>query len=131
MNVYKLITYFAIILMVMAVIMSCNEKKDEWITTESGLKYKDLVVGEGATPQKGQQCVTHYTLWLDDRRTVLGLDFRSPPAPQTTDCYRCNYNHLKHGRCHLHPRIEPGTVSIVSVYQRFCRRHHGHQLCPD
>jgi FKBP-type peptidyl-prolyl cis-trans isomerase len=31
------------------------------ITTASGLKYSDLVVGTGATPQKGQTVTVHYT----------------------------------------------------------------------
>jgi peptidylprolyl isomerase len=30
----------------------------------SGLQYEDTVVGTGATPQKGQTCVMHYTGWL-------------------------------------------------------------------
>jgi peptidylprolyl isomerase len=32
--------------------------------TPSGLEYEDSVVGTGATPQKGQTCVMHYTGWL-------------------------------------------------------------------
>jgi len=32
--------------------------------TPSGLKYEDAVVGTGASPQKGQKCVMHYTGWL-------------------------------------------------------------------
>jgi peptidylprolyl isomerase len=31
------------------------------ITTASGLKYTDLLVGTGATPQKGQTVTVHYT----------------------------------------------------------------------
>jgi peptidylprolyl isomerase len=34
------------------------------IDTGSGLQYEDTVVGTGATPQKGQKCVMHYTGWL-------------------------------------------------------------------
>ncbi|MBK9797007.1 MAG: FKBP-type peptidyl-prolyl cis-trans isomerase [Holophagaceae bacterium] len=37
------------------------------ITTESGLKYVDTVVGAGAVPQRGQQCMVHYTGWLSDK----------------------------------------------------------------
>jgi peptidylprolyl isomerase len=32
--------------------------------TPSGLKFEDAVVGTGASPQKGQKCVMHYTGWL-------------------------------------------------------------------
>jgi peptidylprolyl isomerase len=32
--------------------------------TPSGLKFEDTQVGQGASPQKGQTCVMHYTGWL-------------------------------------------------------------------
>jgi peptidylprolyl isomerase len=35
--------------------------KGEYTTTASGLKYRDLTVGSGATPQKGQTVSVHYT----------------------------------------------------------------------
>ncbi len=41
--------------------MSGNE-----VTTETGLKYQDMVVGTGETPQRGQTAVVHYTGWLTD-----------------------------------------------------------------
>lgn len=34
------------------------------VTTPSGLKYTDLVVGTGPSPAPGQVCVVHYTGWL-------------------------------------------------------------------
>jgi len=34
------------------------------VTTASGLKYTDLVVGTGAQPQAGQTVIVHYTGWL-------------------------------------------------------------------
>ncbi len=34
------------------------------MTTASGLQIIDTVVGTGATPQRGQTCVMHYTGWL-------------------------------------------------------------------
>lgn len=36
------------------------------VTTASGLKYEDKVVGTGAQPQQGQTVVVHYTGWLTD-----------------------------------------------------------------
>jgi len=36
------------------------------IATPSGLKYVDLVAGNGATPKPGQTAVVHYTGWLTD-----------------------------------------------------------------
>jgi FKBP-type peptidyl-prolyl cis-trans isomerase len=32
--------------------------------TKTGLEYRDLKVGDGITPEKGQTCVVHYTGWL-------------------------------------------------------------------
>src|SRR5689334_24911035 len=34
------------------------------VTTPSGLKMTDTVVGTGAQPKRGQTCVMHYTGWL-------------------------------------------------------------------
>jgi peptidylprolyl isomerase len=38
-----------------------SDKAGPETTTASGLKYSDLVVGTGATPQKGQTVAVHYT----------------------------------------------------------------------
>jgi FKBP-type peptidyl-prolyl cis-trans isomerase len=38
----------------------------EMVTTASGLKYVDMVVGTGPTPQPGQTATVHYTGWLKD-----------------------------------------------------------------
>jgi peptidylprolyl isomerase len=39
---------------------------DKEVTTSSGLKYIDEVVGTGPSPQKGQQVTVHYTGMLED-----------------------------------------------------------------
>lgn len=43
-----------------------TEAAPEVITTESGLKYIDLKVGDGEAAAKGQAVEVHYTGWLDD-----------------------------------------------------------------
>jgi peptidylprolyl isomerase len=45
-------------------IMTQNDEKV--ITTDSGLQYVVLAEGDGATPQKGQTVVVHYTGTLED-----------------------------------------------------------------
>jgi peptidylprolyl isomerase len=47
------------------------------ITTDSGLKYVDTMVGRGASPVPGQRCLVHYTGWLDDGRGQRGKKFDS------------------------------------------------------
>lgn len=42
------------------------EPSENVVTTDSGLKYVDLVEGTGATPQAGQTVVVHYTGTLED-----------------------------------------------------------------
>ncbi len=38
----------------------------DFTTTDSGLKYYDLVEGNGASPAEGQMVAAHYTGWLED-----------------------------------------------------------------
>lgn len=40
--------------------------KDGFVTTKSGLKYKDLKVGKGAAVKSGDTVTVDYTGWLDD-----------------------------------------------------------------
>ena len=47
-------------------IVNRGGKGGEEITTASGLKYTDLVVGTGASPQKGQTVTANYTGKLQD-----------------------------------------------------------------
>ena len=50
------------------------------ITTASGLKYTDMVVGTGATPQKGQTVTVHYTGTLTNGRKFDSSLDRGTPA---------------------------------------------------
>lgn len=50
------------------------------ITTPSGLKYTDLVVGTGATPQRGQTVTVHYTGTLASGKKFDSSLDRGTPA---------------------------------------------------
>lgn len=50
-------------------LMAMNPEKEtaaDIVTTPSGLKYKELTEGTGATPKQGQTVVVHYTGTLED-----------------------------------------------------------------
>ena len=55
---------------------------DGFITSESGLKYRDTTVGEGEMPIPGDTVRVHYTGWLDDfdsdKKFDSSYDRRSP-----------------------------------------------------
>jgi FKBP-type peptidyl-prolyl cis-trans isomerase len=42
------------------------KQEEKVITTESGLKYVDIKVGNGAEAVKGKTAVVHYTGWLEN-----------------------------------------------------------------
>lgn len=42
------------------------EENQELVTTDSGLQYVDLAIGEGASPVKGKKVEVHYTGTLED-----------------------------------------------------------------
>ncbi len=57
--------------------------ESEFTTTESGLRYFDIVEGDGATPEMGQTAVVHYTGWLEngvqfDSSVERGVPFEFP-----------------------------------------------------
>ena len=48
-------------------LMASNPMSDQnFVTTESGLKYIDLKVGDGATPKPGDKVIVHYTGTLEN-----------------------------------------------------------------
>ncbi len=51
------------------------------ITTESGLKYIDIKVGDGPMPETGQTCVMHYTGWLTNGKKFDSSRDRGKPFP--------------------------------------------------
>lgn len=40
--------------------------EEDYITTESGLKYYDIKVGDGDSPRRGEMPLVHYVGWLED-----------------------------------------------------------------
>ena len=52
-------------------------EKMEFVTTESGLKYTDLVVGTGKEAVNGMQVECHYTLWIADENDKPGKKLQS------------------------------------------------------
>lgn len=52
---------------------------DQAVTTESGLKYVDVVVGTGRQPEVGDTASVHYTGWLaDGKKFDSSLDRKEP-----------------------------------------------------
>lgn len=41
-----------------------TENQMSAVTTPTGLQYEEIVVGNGASPTKGQKVIVHYTGWL-------------------------------------------------------------------
>ena len=49
------------------------------IITDSGLKYEDLITGDGATAQAGQRVTVHYTGWLENGNKFDSSKDRNDP----------------------------------------------------
>ena len=58
----------------------CKCTSAEIIRTPSGLSYRELKKGEGATPQVGQTVIVHYTGWLkqNDQKFDSSVDRGEP-----------------------------------------------------
>jgi peptidylprolyl isomerase len=52
----------------------------DYVTTDSGLKYYDFVVGDGPSPEAGQQITVQYTGWLTDGTKFDSSIDRGQPA---------------------------------------------------
>lgn len=64
MKVMMLKNLFMMVSMIALMAIACTAPK--FFTTELGVKYQDLVVGEGAECALGTKLVCHYTLWFAD-----------------------------------------------------------------
>jgi peptidylprolyl isomerase len=53
----------------------------DYVTTDTGLKYYDLEVGDGPAPETGQQVTVHYTGWLVDGTQFDSSLDRGQPFP--------------------------------------------------
>jgi len=56
-----------------------KERNMAIVTTDSGLKYEDLVVGEGADAVAGKTVSVHYTGWLTDGQKFDSSHDRNDP----------------------------------------------------
>ncbi len=61
--------------------MGTEKHSTKLVTTESGLKFMDLVVGNGRTAELGDTATVHYTGWLEDGTQFdSSLDRKEPFA---------------------------------------------------
>lgn len=69
-----------IILLLVTLIFGCSKKENSGeITTPSGLKYTDIVIGTGESPLPGQKVTIHYTgTLLDGKKFDSSKDRMTP-----------------------------------------------------
>ena len=58
------------------------------ITTESGLQYEDIVVGDGEEASAGQHVKVHYTGWLHDADAADGRGRKFDSSKDRNDPFR-------------------------------------------
>jgi peptidylprolyl isomerase len=56
-----------LVLLVMVVLLSVTEGVAAMVTTDSGLRYEDQQVGDGAAAVRGDKVAVHYTGWLNEK----------------------------------------------------------------
>lgn len=55
-----------LILIVMGLLLCATNGMAEMVTTDSGLRYEDHLVGDGTVAIRGDRVEVHYTGWLND-----------------------------------------------------------------
>ena len=68
-----------IVVLPIVLLAACAQAAPKEVTTPSGLKYTDLVVGTGAQPKAGQTVIVHYTGWLTDGKKFDSSRDRNQP----------------------------------------------------
>ena len=61
----------------------CSSDKEQTVTTPSGLKYIDEVIGTGPSPEKGKLVTVHYTGTLEDGKKFDSSRDRNSPLTFT------------------------------------------------
>lgn len=75
----KLVAFNVFLLIIFIIIGGCSKKVGVEITTASGLKYIDEVIGDGPTPVKGQVISVHYTgTFTDGKKFQSSRDSGKP-----------------------------------------------------
>jgi peptidylprolyl isomerase len=54
----------------------CHNRRMALTRTSTGLRYEDVIMGNGVHPSRGQTCIVHYTGWLWEKGTK-GVKFDS------------------------------------------------------
>jgi FKBP-type peptidyl-prolyl cis-trans isomerase FkpA len=71
----------AAVVVLVAIAPADDKKDDKVVTTDSGLKYEDLKVGEGDAAKKGDLVEVHYTGWLTNgKKFDSSVDRKEPFA---------------------------------------------------
>ncbi len=78
-NLIKMCSVVALAIFCAMPVHAAETKVNKMTTTDSGLRYVDVVVGKGASPTRGRQVKVHYTGTLENgTRFDSSVDRRQP-----------------------------------------------------
>jgi len=78
-NLIKMCSVMVLAIFCAMPVHAAETKVNKMMTTDSGLKYVDLVVGKGASPTRGRQVKVHYTGTLENgTKFDSSVDRRQP-----------------------------------------------------